>query len=78
MMITGCMFVLLLVNVLVTYAAYRALSHRLALLQDDASAIRIRTVPVDVGGRLAPSPAELAAARNRMDKMGVAHPGGVG
>ena len=66
------------VHMLMTFAAYQVLENRFRLLQDDVSAIRIRTVPVDVGGRLAPSPAELVAARNRMDKMGIAHPGGGG
>lgn len=63
-------------DVVVNVLTYCSLRNRLQLLQDDVSAVRIRTVPVDVGGRLAPSPGELQAARNRMDQLGVAHPGG--
>lgn len=67
-----------LANVLVTAGVFVALEKRLALLQDDVSAIRIRPVPVNVGGRLTPSQADLEAARNRMDKLGIARPGGPG
>jgi hypothetical protein len=78
MIVEGLIAIAVGCNVVLTYAGYRAVRSRLILLQDDLSAIRIRTVPVDVGGRLAPSQAELQAARNRMDKLGVAHPGGPG
>ena len=73
MMIALC--VLAAVNIAVTSVLFYSVRTRLVLLQDDASAIRMRTVPVDVGGRLPPSPSELQAARNRMDKLGIAHPG---
>ncbi len=67
-----------LANVLFAIGAYIVTGQRLTRLQEDVSAVRQRTVPVDVGGRLPPSPAELQAARNRMDKLGIAHPGGPG
>lgn len=76
MIITLC--VLTLINLVMTGVAFYALRTRLVLLQDDVSAIRIRMVPVAVGGRLAPSFADLQAAKNRMDAQGVAHPGGSG
>lgn len=78
MILIGLVIALTTLDIIVNLLTYRALSVRLTLLQDDMSQVRIRTVPVDVGGRLAPSSAELAAARNRMDKLGVARPGGPG
>jgi hypothetical protein len=67
-----------LLNTVLIYVGLSAIKTQLTLLQDDVSAIRIRSVPANVGGRLAPSPADLEAARNRMDKLGVARPGGPG
>jgi len=75
-MIIGLLLLCILVNIVVTYILFRCLRTRLILLQEDVSAIRIRSVPVDVGGRPAPTIAELQAAKNRMDQFGVAHPGG--
>lgn len=77
-MIVTIVCVTLLANLVLTYSVYRVLRGRLILMQDDISAIRIRTVPPNIGGRLPPSPADLQAARNRMDKLGVAHPGDPG
>jgi hypothetical protein len=71
-------YALLVLNLVVTLAAFVTLRTRIDLLQDDVSAIRIRTVPPNIGGRLAPSFAELQTAKNRMDHTGVAHPGGPG
>jgi hypothetical protein len=77
-MIIGLLLISMQANIVLTYLVYRSLRTRLALIQDDVSAIRIRSVPVDVGGRLAPSVAELQAAKNRMDKFGTAQSGGPG
>lgn len=74
-LIAGVIWICTLVNVLLVYGMYRALRSRLMLIQDDVSAVRMRTVPPNIGGRLPPSAADLQAARNRMDKLGVAHPG---
>jgi hypothetical protein len=76
MMIAIC--VLLVVNLCVTVLASAILRFRLILVQDDVSAIRIRTVPPNIGGRIPPSFAELQTAKNRMDPTGVAHAGGPG
>lgn len=70
-----CLALLLGVMVILLYFSVRA---QLRLIQEDVGMIRMRTVPVAVGGRVPPSYAELqaAAARNRVDPGGVAHPGG--
>jgi hypothetical protein len=44
--------------------------------RNDITAIRRYFVAPAVGGRPTPSPAELTAARNRIDAQGIAHPGG--
>lgn len=46
------------------------------LTRSDVIAIRRYTIPPDVGGRPIPTLAEIAAARNRIDPAGTAHPGG--
>jgi hypothetical protein len=70
--------ILMVANLVGLCMVFEALRERLLLLQDDVSAIRIRSAPPNVGGRLPPSLADLHAARNRMDASGVAHPGGPG
>lgn len=64
---------LVLVTLLISLATLRS---RLTRLQDDITVIRLRMIPPNIGGRAAPSMADLQAAKNRMDAMGVAHPGG--
>jgi len=68
--------VLTLANLVLTAVMFHWVHLRLRLLQDDASWLRIRWTPLDVGGRMPPSAAELQSAKNRMDRLGVAHPGG--
>lgn len=77
--------VLVLVNIVLTYVAWQSLFGRLKRLQDDVSAIRIRFVPPNFGGRPVPTPADFAAARirdlsvtpgqNRVDTSGTAQSG---
>lgn len=71
------------INMIVAFGTHQLIVDRLKLLQDDVSAIRIRSVPPNIGGRLAPSTADLQAARDRMagtgrnvpDASGQVHPG---
>jgi hypothetical protein len=77
-MILTLLLIAVTTNCVLTFATYKVLRGRIEMVQEDVSAIRIRSVPINVGGRLAPSPAELEAAKNRMDKLGIAHPGGPG
>jgi hypothetical protein len=42
----------------------------------DLTALRRYWIAPAVGGRPAPTPAELSAAKNRIDAQGIAHPGG--
>jgi hypothetical protein len=44
--------------------------------RSDLTAIRRYLIAPNVGGRPAPTPAELTAAKNRIDAQGIAHPGG--
>lgn len=67
---------LTIANAVLTCVIYHVLKQRLIFLQDDMNAMRVQLFPPNVGGRLAPTPSELQAARNRMDRLGVAHPGG--
>lgn len=73
-MIYALLSLVLILLVLVLVGLMRLVG-RMELIQEDVSAIRMRTVPVDAGGRLAPSMADLAAAKNRMNAMGVAQVG---
>lgn len=59
--------VLILAGILV-YRQQRAILEELREL-------RYSRTPPDVGGRKPPTPLELAAARNRIDSSGTAHPG---
>jgi len=56
----------------------RKMESDVSLTRSDVIAIRRQLLPPNVGGRQVPSPADLAAARNRIDATGTAHPGGPG
>jgi len=78
MIIALALCLLALANLVLTAVLFRWLHIRLRLLQDDVSWLRIQMTPFNVGGRVPPSVVELERARNRMDRLGVAHPGGPG
>ena len=54
----------------------RRMESDISLTRSDVITIRRHLVAPVLGGRQPPSPAELQAARNRIDPSGLAHPGG--
>lgn len=72
-----CLLLLWSILILVVWG-FLSLRARLELIQGMLSKQRIQAILPPIGGRSVPSPAELQAARNRIDPQGTAHPGDCG
>lgn len=75
-MLLHILLVLLVIAIVVLVLGLVNIRYRLICLQHDVNEIYARLIPPGIGGRQAPSFAELQAAKNRMDVTGVAQPGG--